>query len=238
MMGAMLLLHEHHRVAGAREVAFEAAYRDGWMPALAGDTEARLLWFLHLAPGTGPSYRVVTITAFRDAAAWERTAARVESGDLAQWARSVDGLRYDVRAKLLVPLDWSPLRELDLSAVPTGGATHDPSVYMEDTVWPYAGRLDSYLEAAGSHYPRELAERGEGALLRIEAAFRTAFGSARPDEVVLWQKIVQPRGLLGLITREIPAEFKKPGTWMHDALELRDQWESRLLRTAAWSPLY
>jgi hypothetical protein len=25
---------------------------------------------------------------------------------------------------------------------------------------------------------------------------------------------------------------------MYEALKFRDQWESRLLRTAAWSPLY
>jgi hypothetical protein len=31
--------------------------------------------------------------------------------------------------------------------------------------------------------------------------------------------------------------MKAPGTWMHDALEVRDQWVSRLLRTSAWSPL-
>ena len=30
----------------------------------------------------------------------------------------------------------------------------------------------------------------------------------------------------------------RPGTWMHDALELRDQWTSRLLRTSSWSPLF
>jgi hypothetical protein len=28
------------------------------------------------------------------------------------------------------------------------------------------------------------------------------------------------------------------GSWMHDALSLRDRWQSRLLRTAAWSPGY
>ena len=26
--------------------------------------------------------------------------------------------------------------------------------------------------------------------------------------------------------------------WMHDALELRDRWTSRLLRTSSWSPLH
>jgi len=30
---------------------------------------------------------------------------------------------------------------------------------------------------------------------------------------------------------------KEPGTWMHDALEVRDDWQSRLLRSANWSPL-
>jgi hypothetical protein len=35
---------------------------------------------------------------------------------------------------------------------------------------------------------------------------------------------------------EVPEHYKAPGTWMHDALEVRDRWESRLLRTARWSP--
>ena len=55
---------------------------------------------------------------------------------------------------------------------------------------------------------------------------------------MLWQKLVQPRGLRPLLTSEVPAEFKRPGSWMHDALELRDRWESKLLRAAAWSPLW
>jgi hypothetical protein len=43
--------------------------------------------------------------------------------------------------------------------------------------------------------------------------------------------------LLRLLTSAVPAQFKGPGTWMHDALEVRDEWTSRLLRTASWSPL-
>jgi hypothetical protein len=54
---------------------------------------------------------------------------------------------------------------------------------------------------------------------------------------LLWQRVVEPRGLLALLTREIPESYQRPGTWMHDALELRDQWRSRLLRTVGWSPL-
>ena len=41
----------------------------------------------------------------------------------------------------------------------------------------------------------------------------------------------------GLLTIEVPEHLKAPGTWMHDALQLRDQWESKLLRSTRWSPL-
>jgi hypothetical protein len=74
------------------------------------------------------------------------------------------------------------------------------------------------------------------ALLSVDASFRTAFGSHRRREVVLWQKLIRPEGLRPLLSREVPPEHKQPGMWMHDALDLRDRWESRLLRTARWSP--
>jgi hypothetical protein len=41
---------------------------------------------------------------------------------------------------------------------------------------------------------------------------------------------------LPLLTRAVPEEFRRPGTWMHEALSLRDRWQSRLLRAAPWSP--
>ena len=68
----MLWLHETHRVRGAHEEEFEAAFREGWMPTLAKDDDARLLYFMHLAHGSGRAYVVTTITAVRDGAAWER----------------------------------------------------------------------------------------------------------------------------------------------------------------------
>jgi hypothetical protein len=236
----MLFLHELHEVSGPHEDEFDEAFRKGWMAALAAGDDARLLYYLHHAHGTGPSYQVVTLTAIRDGAAWERLVRRVHGGDLASWAERVDGLRHDVTAKLLLALPWSPLQEVDLGDVPVGGQEHEPSVLMEDTVWPYEGRLEEYVERSGSHYAAEMARSAESgrSLLRVQAGFRTAFGSHRRREVVLWQKVVQPKGLLGLIAREVPAEYKAPGTWMHDALSLRDRWQSRLLRTATWSPWY
>jgi hypothetical protein len=52
------------------------------------------------------------------------------------------------------------------------------------------------------------------------------------------QRILQPEALLNLLQTEIPADYRAPGTWMYDALYLRDQWTSRLLRTSSWSPLF
>jgi hypothetical protein len=234
----VLFLHEIHEVVGAREDAFEAAFREVWLPALAAEADARLLYFLHHAHGSGPSYQVVTITAIRDGAAWERLALRVASGDLAGWAQGLDELRHDVTAKLLVPLPWSPLRDFDLDEVPVGGGEHEPSLFMEDTVWPFEGRLEEYVLRAGTHYAAEMARAGAAgrAMLRVEAGFRPAFGSHRRREIVLWQKVLEPRALTMLLAHEVPPEYRRPGTWMHDALELRDRWQSKLLRTARWSP--
>ena len=236
----MLLLHETHEVKGREEEAFDRLYRDGWMPRVASEPGARLLYYLRHAHGTGASYRVITITAVRDASAWGRLAERVESGDLAEWARRADALRHDVHAKLLRPLPWSPLQQIDLDAIPVAPAEHPLTLFMEDTVWPFEGKLDEYIARSGSHYAEEMkrATAVGPRLLTVDAAFRTAFGSHRRREIVLWQKVVQPEGLLRLLTHEVPPEYMKPGTWMHDALEIRDQWRSRMLRTVSWSPWY
>jgi len=198
-----------------------------------------VLWVLRHVHGTGPSYRMVTWTALRDGAAWDEVAGRVERGDLRATACRLDELRHDVTAKLLVPLPWSPLQALDLDAVPVAPAEQPLAIFMEDTVEPHEGKLEEYVERSGTHYAREMGEHeAKGrAMLRVEASFRTAFGSHRRRQVLLWQRVVEPRGLLALLTREVPPEYQRPGTWMHDALALRDRWRSRLLRTVAWSPL-
>ena len=235
----MWLLHETHTVRGEAEDAFDAALRERWIPALAETRGARVAYVLRHAHGTGPSYRLVTLTALEDAAAYGSVSASVARGALREVAVKLDALRHDVEAKLLEPLPWSPLQRFDLAALPASGADHDLTLYMEDTVWPREGKLEEYVEKSGAHYAREMAgheSRGQ-AMLQVQGGFRTVFGSGRRREIVLWQKVVDPRLVLGLLTREVPAELQKPGSWMHDALALRDQWQSRLLRTTRWSPL-
>jgi hypothetical protein len=236
----MLLLHEVHTVAGVEEEKFEVAYRNRYLPALAESDGARLLWFLRVAHGSGPAYTVVTITGCRDATAWAQLAERVRSGDLLDWSAEVDTMRHACRAKILTPVSWSPLKELDLASVPTDGAAHELSLFMEDTAWPYPGGLQAYLGKAGTLYDDTLrSQKQEGTgILELEAAFQPLYGSHHTNEVILWQRVVNHKALLWMLANDLPAAATAPGTWMHDALAVRDRWESRLLRSAEWSPLY
>ena len=237
----MLLLHEVHHVIGRHADAFEDSYRDGWMPALAESGDARLLWFLHQAHGTGPAYTMVTVTAVTSPSALGTLQERVRRGDLRSWFAEMDGCRHDATAKVLEPAPFSPLVDLDWSTVPTAPVERsgELALFMEDTAWPHPGHLDKYLERASSLYVETLqraADAGMG-LLDLVGVFVPAFGAGPEREVVLWQRLAQPQGLLPLLSREVPAAYQGPGTWMREALEVRDQWESRLLRVAAWSPL-
>jgi hypothetical protein len=111
---------------------------------------------------------------------------------------------------------------------------------MEDTAWPYPGGLDAYLEAAGSLYDTTLARSKEGgrSIIALEAAYQPVYGSHQSTEVILWQRVVNQKALLHLLANDLPVSATAPGTWMHNALAVRDQWESRILRTSDWSPLY
>jgi hypothetical protein len=232
----VLLMHEVHAVKGIKEDEFEAAYRDGWMPMLAKGDDARLLWYTNHAHGSGVSYNVVTVTAIRDAAAWERLALRIQKGDLQEWVREVDELRHEVIGKLQMPLVWSPMQDVDLTSVPTDGSIHEPTLYMEDTMWPFDGKLQDYIDACGAVYSKSLNAGKQ--FITIEAASQPAFSSQKRGEVTLMQRIHDQERLLDLLGNDMAPEHRGPGTWMYDALAVRDQWESKLLRTSPWSPLY
>jgi hypothetical protein len=234
----VLFLHEVHEVTGKREDDFEAAIRDGWMPALAEGDEARLLYYTTQAHGSGKSYQVVTLTGVSDGAAWERLARRIQSGDLQKWMRELDELRRDVTGKILLPVYWSPLQEVDLATVPTDAREHELSLFMEDTGWPYSS-LDEYIRMWDVDYYQVLSKYpSDRMMLDIQACFQIAHGTHQRREAILWQKIVNHDALLHLLANETSAEHKEPGSYMVKALEYRDDWQSRLLRTSSWSPLY
>ncbi|MHB8465391.1 MAG: hypothetical protein ACYDH6_04725 [Acidimicrobiales bacterium] len=233
-----LYLHEFHSVIGTREDEFEAAFRDagGWMDVLGRGDDARLLYYAHQAHGTGMAYRVVTITAIADGAAWERLARSVDGGALASIVGRIDSLRHGVTAKMLLPVKWSPLNEVDLGSVASTPADHEPTLFMEDTGWP-SSSLPEYIDFWGDDYHPMLLQHPESMrLLEIQACWTAAYGAGRRPEGILWQRIHNLEILMALFTREVAPEHKAPGSYMERALKFRDQWESRLLRTAPWSP--
>lgn len=228
-----LFLHEVHRVAGDAEDEFASAYRDpgGWMDRLGRREDARLLYFLEQAHGTGPSYRIVTITALADAGSLGRLAEE------RAWAEATLGpLRHGATSKILMPVAWSPLQTVELSSVPVRPGEHEPTLFMEDTGWPDSSQQD-YVDFWGRDYHPMLARQPEASrLLEIQACFVPAFGTGRRKEAILWQRVHNLDRLLELLVTEVPPERKAAGTYMATALTYRDQWESRLLRSAAWSP--
>lgn len=160
------------------------------------------------------------------------------NGDLKDLNATFDTLRYEVTGKLLAPVDWSPIQEVDFESVPTEASAHETALYMEDTGWPTAS-LDDYVEYWDRQYYRFMREiPAEHQLLRIEACFQTTYGSHVRPEAILMQKVMDRRALGGLLsTTAVHDPETWPGFYMHGALELRDQWESKLLRAASWSPL-
>lgn len=230
----MIYLHEVHSVAGRHHHEFEDAYRE-LIGRLAEDDGSRLLWYMDQVHGSGPAYTVVTVIGLRDTAAWQGLADRIHGGDLHDWVGRLDQLRHDSYSKILRPLPWSELQDIDLSGVPVDPVEHELVLFMEDSANPHEGMVHDYIAKAGEQYAPSL--RRPNPLLQMVAAFQPSYGTGRRREIVLWQRVMDNNALLRLFTHPVPPAFEAPGTWMHDALEVRDQWTSRLLRTSSWSPL-
>ena len=109
---------------------------------------------------------------------------------------------------------------------------------MQDTGWPDAP-LDDYIELWDQDYwqiMRQIPERGSSSTSWPASRWPTV--GIRP-EAILMQKIMNFSTLGHLLTsveKHDPTTW--PGSYMAKGLELRDQWESKLLRTSAWSPLW
>ena len=126
---------------------------------------------------------------------------------------------------------------MQLAEVPTQHTEREPVLYMEDTMWPFPGKLREYIAAAGAVYRPALGAEDAKMQMHIELALQTLPGAGRSPEVTLLQRLTSLPRLLHLLTNDLSEAVAGPGSWMHEALALRDQWRSKLLRTAPWSPL-
>ncbi len=225
----MIFVHEIHEVAGGKMEEFATAVREGLQPELARHGGARLLWYWEVTHGTSASYQAVSLLGVRDWAAWGEIVTRDLLGP---WRRDVTSLRKDVIAKVLLPVEWSPLQEADLAA--TGGAAEveHPAIFLHDTGWPFPGKLEPYVAALGKVLKPQEQRSG---MMSMAAAFTTAPGAGRQHEVVMLQRIDRWDAFARLLTE---GERNAPkGGWMEEGLRYRDRWESKLLRCTRWSPL-
>lgn len=182
-----------------------------------------------LVPATRAS-----VTAVRDWSAWGRLVDRLTaSPDGRAWYRTAAPLRRRVTAKLLLPVHWSPLKDVDLATVAQAAPNGDgPALHLHDTGWPFPGQLDDYVDALGRvFYPQTRRSR----MISVEACWRTCPGTGQVDEVVLLQHILDWSAFSALLVRG--ESGRQRGGWMEEGLRYRDRWESKLLRTAPWSPL-
>ena len=209
------------------------------MAELAAGGDARLLWYLNHAMGSGPAYEVVTITALCRRCGMGGARPTDARGRPRRPGHPARRLPARGEGKLLLPVYWSALQEVDLAAVPTDAGAHGLSVYMQDTGWPDAP-LDDYIELWDHDYWEIMRHTPQDRrLLDIQACFQVAHGSGIRPEAILLQKVEDVASLGRLLTsaeRYDPTTW--PGTYMAKGLEIRDQWESKLLRTSAWSPLW
>lgn len=228
----MMFLHEIHEVSAGHMDEFEELVRTAWRPFVEERGEARLCWFWDHTHGTGPSYQAITVTAVRDWATWGAIVERgCESGWTSDWQRRVGEHRRDVTQKLLVPTSWSALQQVDLSAPPVTTTTDSPTMYLHDTGWPFAGKLDDYTNALGRVF---LPQVQDSRMISIEACWTVAPGTGKHHEVVLLQKVLDWDRFAHLITKGMTGQQR--GGWMVEGLKYRDRWESKLLRCARWSP--
>ena len=221
----MLFVHDVHAVMGERELDFEDSVRAEYAPAVGADDDTRLLWYLNSTHGAGEAYKVVTITAVRNGAAWERLVERLRRGDLSAWAGRAEAMRYGLTSTLLIALPSSPLAALDLEAVPRAPQDHPLSVFREDTL--DGPGLDAVLDVGGG------ADAGAEAVLTPVAAFRPAVDAASRRHVLY--RVAEP-------DRWTPA-FGRDAGWddwpgsLTPTLPANVSGSSRILRTSSWSPL-
>ena len=219
----MLFIHDLHAVIGEHEFDFEDTVRDIYAPGVARG-RARLLWYLCATHGSGEAYKVVTITAVEDGAAWEWLVEEQRYGDLAPWRATADAMRYSCTSTLLVQLPWSPMGNVDLDTIPgTPGSERDPVVMREDV-----------LEGPGIPAGITAVDERNDDVLACAAAFASVLSNDGPVHVL---HRVAPRD------RWTPTFGSDAGwaDWSGSAtadLPAGATRTSRMLRTTSWSPLH
>jgi hypothetical protein len=230
----VLFLHQVHQLDPTRWREFDDTLRSQWMPAIAKSDDARLCWAAYSLPCEVHYPEALTMIAVSDPTALEALAGRIRGGDLADVADRIGSLRLGAQTRVLAPLRFNPL-EVDLAAVPTDDAERTTYSYMHDFVPPIIGQRRGYEDRMVTQYmamsDKELVK------VVLWAGLEPVIGGGPVPEQVNISRIIDADAVVGLLSFDIPRENKQLGTWMHEALAVRDTWTTRLVRSTPWSPL-
>jgi hypothetical protein len=230
----MFFVHQVHALRSSSAEAFEATLRQRWAPALARERGMRLAWCARSMPGAISFPEIVTLTAISDGDALERYGARVREGDLADDASSLAAARVRVATRVMAPLAFNPL-EVAIDDLLLASDDGPGEMYLHDFVPPRVGMQRAYEDAMQKVYMAI----PDDALLQIViwAGLETVAGGGPNPESLNISHVRDASALTQLLAFEAPRDNKQIGSWMYDALKLRDTWTTRLVRSLPWSPL-
>jgi hypothetical protein len=230
----MLYVHQLLTAPASRRVAVDAFLRDEWLPAVAHEDGARLAWVAYGMDGSVAPDDVCMLTLVRDAAALERFGDRIRSGDLAAPAGRLAGMVRSQRVRMMKPLRYSRFEDA-IEKVPAEPQAGPTAAYMHDFVPPIPGQNRAYEDLMAERY-MNLSDSALSEIVLRASCETVAGGGPQPEHFNL-SEIRSSEALVKLLVYEIPKEHKQMGTWMWEALGVRDQWTTRLVRSATWSPV-
>jgi hypothetical protein len=227
----VLYLHQIHELRPGNEGAFEAFVRDDWLPVVNAHAGARFAWYGMPTSAARFADEAITIVAFDDTRAFEGFATTERDSAV---TRSLREKRAGVQTRLLRPIDYDPWTAAD-TKIPDGPQEGETVAYMHDFVPPVTGQMRGYIDMMRERYMALSSQELSGVVLRT--SWQTVSGGGRIPEMFNLSEIRDVDALVGLIAHEISREYKQMGTWMWEALATRDQWTTRLARSATWSPV-
>lgn len=227
----MLYLHQIHDVPPGTEDTFETFVRDEWLPAVNANDGAHFAWYGRSTSPARNAHEAITIVALDDMAAFDAFATSERASGITQALRD---RRVGVKTRLLRPIDYDPWTAAD-TQIPDGPQEGTPVIYMHDFVPPVTGQMRGYVDMMRERYMALTDKELSGVVLR--ASWQTVSGGGPLPEMFNLSQILDLDALVALIAHEIPRDYKAMGTWMWEALATRDQWITRLARSAAWSPV-
>jgi len=210
----VLIVQDIHQVIGRRELDFESACRE--MASALNSDQARFLWFAWAPHGAGEGYEAVTLISVPDAEALDHLQERIRDGDLSERWTSIEGMRYGLESSTHVLESPSPTN--------TEG-DREPALFRLDHL-----ALSQPLRLARGKISTALAELTEEGTLEVAGWWTPLLGDLESPSVVVLNRIRSDAALL-----EAFADPAKPWSGALESAFVVGR-NSRLLRTARWSP--